>query len=38
MDGAGNVSGFSREGLATIAPALQGVVDSGVLSGAVTLL
>jgi CubicO group peptidase (beta-lactamase class C family) len=31
-------SGFSREGLAKIKPALQGVVDSGVLSGAVTLL
>jgi CubicO group peptidase (beta-lactamase class C family) len=32
------VSGFSREGLAQIRPALQGVIDSGVLSGAVTLL
>jgi CubicO group peptidase (beta-lactamase class C family) len=38
MDGGGNVSGFSREGLAKIAPTLQGVVDSGILSGAVTLL
>jgi CubicO group peptidase (beta-lactamase class C family) len=33
-----DVSGFSREGLAKITPALQGVIDSGVLSGAVTLL
>jgi CubicO group peptidase (beta-lactamase class C family) len=33
-----DVSGFSREALAKIGPALQGVVDSGVLSGAVTLL
>jgi CubicO group peptidase (beta-lactamase class C family) len=39
MDGAGgNVSGFSPEGLAQIGPALRGVIDSGVLSGAVTLL
>ena len=33
-----DVSGFSREGLAKITPALQGVIDSGVLSGAVTML
>jgi CubicO group peptidase (beta-lactamase class C family) len=33
-----DVSGFSREGLAKITPALQGVIDSGVLSGAVTLV
>ncbi len=33
-----DVSGFSHEGLAKIRPALQGVIDSGVLSGAVTLL
>ena len=33
-----DVSGFSREGLAKIKPGLQGVIDSGVLSGAVTLL
>jgi CubicO group peptidase (beta-lactamase class C family) len=33
-----DVSGFSREGVAKIAPALQGVIDSGVLSGAVTLV
>ncbi len=32
------VSGFSRDGLAKIKPALQGVIDSGALSGAVTLL
>jgi len=39
MDGAGvNVSGFSADGLAQIKPALQGVVDAGHLSGAVTLL
>lgn len=37
-DAAVNVSGFSREGLAKIGPALQGVVDQGLLSGAVTLL
>ncbi|MDR3507675.1 MAG: serine hydrolase [Caulobacteraceae bacterium] len=39
MDGDSvNVSGFSREGLAKIGPTLQGVIDQGVLSGAVTLL
>ena len=38
MDGAGNISGFSHEELAKLAPALQGVVDSGALAGAVTLL
>ena len=39
MDGAGgNLSGFSKDGLAKIAPTLQGIVDSGLLSGAVTLL
>jgi CubicO group peptidase (beta-lactamase class C family) len=39
MDGAsGDLSGFSRDQLAKLGPTLQGVVDSGVLSGAVTLL
>jgi CubicO group peptidase (beta-lactamase class C family) len=38
MDGAGNLSGFSKDELAKIGPALQGVVDTGALSGAVTLL
>jgi CubicO group peptidase (beta-lactamase class C family) len=38
MDGAGELSGFSKGELAKIGPTLQGVVDSGVLSGAVTLL
>ena len=39
MDGAGgNLSGFSKDELAKIGPTLKGVVDSGVLSGAVTLL
>ena len=33
-----DVSGFSKEGLAKIPPMLQGVVDAGALSGAVTLL
>jgi len=33
-----DVSGFSKEKLAAIAPMLQGVVDGGTLSGAVTLL
>jgi CubicO group peptidase (beta-lactamase class C family) len=33
-----DLSGFSRQGLAQIRPALQGVIDSGLLSGAVTLL
>jgi len=33
-----DVSGFSKEKLAGIAPMLQGVVDGGTLSGAVTLL
>ena len=33
-----DVSGLSREGLAKITPTLQGVTDSGVLSGAVTLV
>ena len=33
-----DVSGLSREGLAKITPTLQGVIDSGVLSGAVTLV
>jgi CubicO group peptidase (beta-lactamase class C family) len=34
----GNSSGLSQDELAKIGPALQGVVDSGVLSGAVTLV
>ena len=39
MDGGGvKASGFSAEGLAKIGPTLQGVVDNGYLSGAVTLL
>jgi CubicO group peptidase (beta-lactamase class C family) len=39
MDGASaNASGFSAEGLAKIAPALQAVVNNGHLSGVVTLL
>ncbi|HEX4184030.1 MAG TPA: serine hydrolase domain-containing protein [Caulobacteraceae bacterium] len=39
MDGAGaGISGFAKEELAKIGPTLQGVVDSGVLSGCVTLL
>ena len=39
MDGAGgDLSGFSKDELAKIGPTLQGIVDSGVLSGAVTLL
>jgi CubicO group peptidase (beta-lactamase class C family) len=39
MDGTSvNASGFSAEGLAQIEPTLQGVVDNGHLSGAVTLL
>ncbi|QUD89911.1 serine hydrolase domain-containing protein [Phenylobacterium montanum] len=38
MDGGASISGFSREGLAKIGPALQGVVDNGFLSGAVTLV
>jgi CubicO group peptidase (beta-lactamase class C family) len=37
-DGAVNVSGFSRDELAKIGPAMQGVVDQGLLSGVVTLL
>ncbi len=37
-DGAVKVSGFSREKLAKIGPAMQGVVDQGLLSGVVTLL
>jgi CubicO group peptidase (beta-lactamase class C family) len=37
-DGAVNVSGFSREELAKIGPAMQGIVDQGLLSGVVTLL
>jgi CubicO group peptidase (beta-lactamase class C family) len=37
-DASSGNSGFSREGLAKIKPALQGVIDQGVLSGAVTLL
>jgi CubicO group peptidase (beta-lactamase class C family) len=37
-DGAVNVSGFSRESLAKIGPAMQGIVDQGLLSGVVTLL
>ena len=37
-DGAVNVSGFSRDVLAKIGPAMQGVVDQGLLSGVVTLL
>ena len=39
MDGTSvNASGFSAEGLKQIGPTLQGVVDAGHLSGAVTLL
>jgi CubicO group peptidase (beta-lactamase class C family) len=38
MDGAGDISGFSKDKLALIAPTLQGVIDNGFLSGAVTLL
>ncbi len=37
-DGAVNVSGFNREELAKIGPAMQGIVDQGLLSGVVTLL
>jgi len=37
-DGAVNVSGFSREELAKIGPAMQSVIDQGLLSGVVTLL
>lgn len=37
-DASVNVSGFSREALTRIGPALQGVVGQGLLSGAVTLL
>jgi CubicO group peptidase (beta-lactamase class C family) len=37
-DGAVNVSGFSRDELAKIGPAMQGIVDQGLLSGVVTLL
>ena len=37
-DGAVNVSGFSREELAKIGPAMQGIIDQGLLSGVVTLL
>jgi CubicO group peptidase (beta-lactamase class C family) len=39
MDGSvGDKSGFSKDKLALIGPALQGVIDNGMLSGAVTLL
>ena len=38
MDGAGDISGFSKDKLALIAPTLQGIIDQGLLSGAVTLL
>ena len=38
MDGAGDLSGLSKDKLALIAPTLQGVIDGGLLSGAVTLL
>ena len=39
MDGAGGtLSGFSKDELAKIGPTLQGIVDAGILSGAVTLL
>jgi CubicO group peptidase (beta-lactamase class C family) len=37
-DGAVDVSGLSREELAKIGPAMQGIVDQGLLSGVVTLL
>src|SRR5580704_799068 len=37
-DGAVNVSGFSREELVKIGPAMQAIVDQGLLSGVVTLL
>jgi len=37
-DGAVNVSGLSREALARIGPAMQGIVDQGLLSGIVTLV
>src|SRR5579871_2622855 len=37
-DGAVNVSGLDRETLAKIGPAMQGVIDQGLLSGVVTLV
>jgi CubicO group peptidase (beta-lactamase class C family) len=37
-DGAVNVSGLSRDELGKIGPAMQGVIDQGLLSGVVTLL
>lgn len=38
MDGAQAPAGFNPEALAQVAPALQGIVDQGALSGAVTLV
>ena len=38
MDGAQPAAGFNRDALAQIPPALQGVIDQGALSGAVTLI
>nr|QQZ52047.1 beta-lactamase family protein [Phenylobacterium glaciei] len=38
MDGDQSLGGFNTQGLAQIAPSLQGVVDAGDLSGFVTLL
>lgn len=38
MDGAQTASGVDDKALAGIAPALQGIVDSGALSGVVTLM
>src|SRR5580693_6673331 len=38
MDDAGSLKGVDKAALAAIAPALQGVVDAGDLSGVVTLI
>lgn len=38
MDGAQAPAGFNPEALAQVAPALQGIIDQGALSGAVTLV
>ena len=38
MDGAQTPAGFNAAGLAQVAPALQGIIDQGALSGAVTLV
>jgi CubicO group peptidase (beta-lactamase class C family) len=37
-DGAVNVSGLARDELAKIGPAMQGIIDQGLLSGVVTLV